>query len=130
MAKNNQQILLNFANPSLALLVAVGGLVVFVFFLVGLAIALAARYIEPPPQFGTIILLALVPLFGLILATGIILRNVRKLVRNPKEDFGELMLPEGQRRKLNAEVRELATIMGIEDELLGDLRAAYILAED
>jgi hypothetical protein len=130
MAKNNQQILLNFANPSPGLLVAVGGLVVFVLFLVGLTIALAARYIEPPPQFGVIILLALLPLFGLIVATGIILRNVRKLARNPREDFGELMLPEGQRRKLNAEVRELAAIMGLDDELLGDLRAAYILAED
>jgi len=122
--------LLNFANPSPGLLIAVGGLVVFVLFLIGLTIALATRYIEPPQQFGTIVLLALVPIFGLILATAVILRNVRKLSHDRKEDFGELMLPEGQRRKLNTEVRELAAIIGIENEQMGDLRAAYILAED
>lgn len=130
MAKNNQQFLLNFANPSPGVIIAVGGLIVFVLFLIGLTIALAARYVEPSPQFGTLVLLAVVPLFGLILATAIILRNVRRLSRNPKEDFGELMLPEAQRRKLNAEVRELAALIGIEKEQMGDLRAAYILAED
>jgi hypothetical protein len=130
MAKNNQQILLNFANPSPGILVAVGGLVVFVLFLIGLSVALALKYVEPMPQLGTIVLLVLVPLFGLMLATAVILRNARQLSRNPKEDFGELMLPEAQRRKLNAEVRELAAVIGIEGEQMGDLRAAYILAED
>ena len=130
MAKNNQQFLLNFANPSPGVIIAIGGLIVFVLFLVGLIIALATKYFEPPPQFGTLVLLAIVPIFGLILATAIILRNVRRLSRNLKEDFGELMLPEAQRRKLNGEVRELAAIIGIEKEQFGDLRAAYILAED
>ena len=130
MAKNNQQILLNFGNPSPGVLIAVGGLIVFVLFLIGLAVALAMKYIEPASQFGTIVLLVLVPLFGLILATAIILKNARQLARNPKEDFGELMLPEAQRRKLNAEVREIAALIGIGSEQLGDLRAAYILAED
>jgi hypothetical protein len=130
MAKNNQQILLNFANPSPGILVAVGGLVVFVLFLIGLTGALALKYVEPMPQLGTIVLLVLVPLFGLMLATAVILRNARQLSRNPKEDFGELMLPEAQRRKLNTEVRELAAVIGIEGEQMGDLRAAYILAED
>ncbi|HEX8736114.1 MAG TPA: hypothetical protein VF721_12375 [Pyrinomonadaceae bacterium] len=130
MARNNQQFLLNFANPSPRVLIAIGGLIVFVLFLIGLTIALATKYVEPPPQFGTLVLLALVPLFGLILATAIILRNARQLARNLKEDFGELMLPESQRRKLNAEVRELAAVIGIGQEQIGDLRAAYILAED
>jgi hypothetical protein len=130
MAKNNQQFLLNFSNPSPGLIIAVGGMVVFVLFLIGLAIALAAKYVEPQPQFGALVLLALVPLFGLILATAIILRNARQLSRNLKEDFGELMLPEAQRRKLNAEVYEIADVIGIGKEQLGDLRAAYILAED
>jgi hypothetical protein len=130
MAKNNQQILLNFSNPSPGVLAAVGGLVIFVLFLIGLAVALALKYVEPPPEPGTIVLLVLVPLSGLILATTVILRNARRLSRNPKEDFGELMLPEAQRRKLNSEVRELAAIIGIESEQMGDLRAAYILAED
>ncbi|HEX9962990.1 MAG TPA: hypothetical protein VGB00_18805 [Pyrinomonadaceae bacterium] len=130
MAKNNQQILLNFANPSPGILIAVGGLVVFVLFLIGLSVALALKYVEPPPQSGTIVLLVLVPLFGLILATAIILKNSRQFSRNPKEDFVELMLPEAQRRKLNAEVREIAALIGIGGEQLGDLRAAYILAED
>jgi hypothetical protein len=130
MAKNNQQILLNFANPSPGMIVAVGGMVVFVLFLIALAIALALKYVEPPPQLGAIVLLALVPLTGLFLATAIILRNARTLSRNPKEDFAELMLPEAQRRKLNAEVREIAAIIGIDGEQMGDLRAAYILAED
>lgn len=130
MGKNNQQILLNFANPSPGVIIAVGGMIVFVLFLIGLAIALALKYVEPSPQFGTLVLLALLPLFGLVLASAIILRNARRLARNPKEDFAELMLPEAQRRKLNSEVRELASVIGIEGEQLGDLRAAYILAED
>ncbi|HLM01732.1 MAG TPA: hypothetical protein VK400_11810 [Pyrinomonadaceae bacterium] len=130
MAKNNQQFLLNFSNPSPGVVAAVGGLVVFVLFLIGLTIAVATRYIEPPPQFGALVLLALVPVFGLIFATAIILRNVRQLSRSLREDFGDLMLPEAQRRKLNAEVAEIAAVLGIGKEQMGDLRAAYILAED
>jgi hypothetical protein len=130
MARKNQQILLNFANPTPALLAAVGGLVVFVLFLVGVALAVAARVLEPSPQSGTIILLVLLPVFGLVLGTAVILRNAQKLTRGAKEDFWELMLPESQRRRLNAEVRELAAILGIGREQFGDLRAAYVLAED
>ena len=122
--------MLNFDNPSSGLLIAVGGLVVFVLFLIGLAIALVTKFTDPSPSLGTIFLLTLVPLFGLILGTAIILKNARQLSRNPREDFGELMLPEAQRRRLNAEVQEIASFIGIEDEQIGDLRAAYILAED
>lgn len=128
--KNNQQILLNFANPSRGLLLAVGGLVVFVLLLVGVAIALATRFVEPQNQFATILLLIILPLAGLALATILILRSAQKFGRNPNDDFCQLMLPDRQQRKLNAAVRELGTIMGIADAQIGDLRAAYILAED
>lgn len=133
MAGKNQQILLDFANPTPGLLAAIGGLVVFVLFLIGLAAALAMRYLEPESQTGAVILLLLLPLGGLILGTFVILRNAQSFAAfggGAKEDFGELMLPESQRRKLNADVRELAAILGIGNEQLGDLRAAYILAED
>ena len=58
------------------------------------------------------------------------MRNARKLVSEPKEDFAELMLPEGQRRKLNAEVREIAALMGIEERFAGRFAGGVYLAED
>ena len=128
--KENQPIHLNLANPSPGIILAVGGLVVFVLFLVGLSVALTLRFIEPTQQMKIALLVIALPVTGLAGATFAILRNARKLARNPKEDFWELMLPEDQRRKLNAQVRELAEILGIENDQISDLRAAYILAED
>lgn len=130
MAKDNNPIQLNLANPSPALMVAVGGLVVFVLFLVGLAVALALKFVEPSQQTRTIALLLCLPLAGLGAATWTILRNAKRLSRTSEDGFWELMLPEGQRRKLNSQVRELAAVMGIGTDQLSDLRAAYILAED
>lgn len=38
--------------------------------------------------------------------------------------------PEVQRQSVNLEVRELARLLGVEDDQLGDLLSAYIVAED
>lgn len=130
MAKNNSPIQLNLTKPSPALIVAIGGLVVFVLFLIGLSIALALKFVEPAQQSKTIFLLLALPLVGLAGATFTILRGAKKFSRSAQDDFWEIMLPEGQRRKLNSQVRELAAVMGIGSEQLSDLRAAYILAED
>jgi di/tricarboxylate transporter len=128
--KENQPVHLNLTSPSPGVIVAVGGLAFFVLFLIGLAIALTFRFIEPTQQTRIILLVTALPLVGLAGATFVILRNARKLARADGEDFWELMLPEEQRRKLNAQVHELAAILGIGSEQFSDLRAAYILAED
>lgn len=130
MANQNQPIHLDFSKPSPLLIGVVGGLAVLVLFLIGVAIALTMKFVEPSAQTRTIFLVTLLPLLGLAASTLVILRNTNKLSQNLRDDFWELMLPENQRRKLNNQVRELSAILGIAKEQLGDLRAAYILAED
>ena len=119
-------------NPSRNFLAVVVVLVIFVLLLISLSIALALNYFEASKQTMIVALIVLLPFAGLVLATGFIYRHSQRLFALSKyEDLIlELMPPDNQRRKLNGQVAELASVMSITEEQLGDLRAAYILAED
>ncbi|MET0753918.1 MAG: hypothetical protein ABWZ66_11115 [Pyrinomonadaceae bacterium] len=132
MAKIDKPIALDTANPSRNFLTVVIVLIVFVLLLISLSVALALNYFDTTKQTAVVVTIVLLPFAGLILATGFIYRHSQRLFTLSKYEGILLQLapPDSQRRRLNAEVIELAAAMDISDEQLGDLRAAYILAED
>lgn len=132
MAKTDKPVLVNTSSLSRNFLAVAAVLIIFVLFLISLSIAFAVNYFEASKQFFILAFLISVPLIGLIAALIFIYRHSRKLFASTKneENFSRLMSPENQRRRLNAEVKELAVLMNVAEENLGDLRAAYILAED
>ncbi len=128
--KQNQTLHINFSNPRMALVFIIIFLLAFVASLIGLAIFLTLRFVEIEAQNRTILLIVCLPIVGLALATFLILQKSEKILKNKREEFWQLMSPEAQKRKLNAETRELARILGMEKEELSYVRAAYVLAED
>lgn len=132
MSKAEKPIALDTANPSRNFLTVVIVLVVFVLLLISLSVALALNYFDTTKQTAVVVTIILLPFAGLILATGFIYRHSQRLFTLSKYEGMLLQLapPESQRRRLNAEVVELAAAMDISDEQMSDLRAAYILAED
>jgi hypothetical protein len=107
-------------------------LVVFVLFLMSLSIALTVNYFDSSKQIGIIAVVVLLPLAGLIFGIVLIYRHSQRLLALSKDEglISHPMPPESQRRRLNEEVRKLAIEMNVPYEQFGDLRAAYILAED
>jgi hypothetical protein len=132
MAKTDKPIQLDTANPTRNFLTVIVLMVVFVLFLIGLSVAIALSYFDASKQTAVAAAIILLPFAGLILATGFIYRHSQRLFALSKYEGLILQLapPESQRRRLNAEVTELAAAMDISEEQMGDLRAAYILAED
>ena len=132
MEKADKPIHLDTANPSRNLAAVVAVLIVFVLFLISLSLALAFNYFEASKQTAVAAAIILLPFAGLIVATGFIYRHSQRLFALSKyEDLIlQVMSPDRQRRRLNEEVRELALAMNIDADQMGDLRAAYILAED
>ena len=129
---SKKPVILNTVNPSRNFLAVVVVLIVFVLLLISLSVALSLNYFDVSKQIGIVALLVFLPFAGLIFATGFIFRHSQRLFALSKNDgmLSQLMSPENQRRKLNNEIIELAKLMDIPEEQLGDLRAAYILAED
>lgn len=132
MAKTDKPVLLNTGNSSRNFFAVMVVLAVFVLFLISLSVALAWNYFEASKQFFIAAVLAAIPLAGLIAASIFIYRHSQRLFASTRneENFSRLMPPESQRRKLNAQVKEIAAVMNLPEENMGDLRAAYILAED
>jgi phosphate/sulfate permease len=132
MARTDKPILLNTSNPSRNFLTVAVVLAVFVLFLISFSVALALNYFDPSKQFFIFALLVSIPLIGLLAAVVFIYRHSQRLFASSRneENFSRVMPPESQRRKLNSGVKELAKVMNVAEENLGDLRAAYILAED
>jgi phosphate/sulfate permease len=128
--KQNQTLHINLSNPRAALVFIVIFLSAFVASLIGLAVFLTFRLVEIEAQNRTILLVVCLPIVGLALATFLILQKSEKILKNKHEEFWQLMLPEEQKRKLNAEARELGKILGMKEEELSYVRAACVLAED
>jgi hypothetical protein len=132
MAKRNERSLSNYLSPAKNHLIPITILVIVACFSVGLAIAFGSQYLENLQRWALIIFLIVFSTLGLLVSTWLILRHSRKLAVGQKDDsmYWQIMLPESQRRKLNAEVKELGAIMNIPPQQLGDLRSAYVVAED
>ncbi len=132
MAKRNERSVSNSLSPAKNHLIPITILIIFACLSVGLAIAFGSQFLENAQRWVLIIFLIIFSTFGLLVSTWLILRHSRKLAVGQKDDsmYWQIMLPESQRRKLNAEVKELGTIMNIPPQQLGDLRSAYVVAED
>lgn len=115
----------NFARPTPNYLLLVCGAAVALGLLIGLAMALAAR-----DWILTSILIA--SAFGLAVFIWLNLRRVKSLesAERVKNLDWEIALPGSQKYKLSGEVRELASLMNVSDERIGDLLSAYVVAED
>jgi hypothetical protein len=132
MAKRNERSLSNYLSPAKNHLIPITILVIFACLSGGLAIAFGSQHLENLQRWALIIFLIVFSTLGLLVSTWLILRHSRKLAVGQKDDsmYWQIMLPESQRRKLNAEVKELGAIMNIPPQQLGDLRSAYVVAED
>jgi len=76
--------------------------------------------------------LVLFSVAGVATVTWLLIRHSRQLAfgETDRKIEWKTTSPEKQKRKLNAEVRELASLLGIDASHIGDIRAAYIVAED
>ncbi len=130
MAKDDKPQVFELANPSRKVLIAVGGLIFFVLFLIAVSVALAVKFLEPAFQFVTIILLLSIPVFGLSLATWLVFRNLQTLSRNNKNDVWQLMSLEDQKRKFGDKVRKVSANTTMAEEQIKNLQIDYLAAED
>ena len=132
MAKRNERSLSNSLSPAKNHLIPITILIIIACLSGGLALAFGSQFLENAQRWALIIFLIVFSTFGLIVSTWLVLRHSRKLAVGQKDDamYWQIMLPESQRRKLNAEVKELGAIMNIPPQQLGDLRSAYVVAED
>jgi hypothetical protein len=78
---------------------------------------------------AVVVLLAFLGAIGLIYLNSRQSRKARTAQRNEQLRW-EIALPEVQRQNLNIEISELGRILEVEDEQMGDLLSAYIVAED
>ncbi|MCS6873105.1 MAG: hypothetical protein N2Z23_05265 [Pyrinomonadaceae bacterium] len=128
MSKATETLQIVFSSKSL--LIAVFLLLVFLLCLIAFSVALINKYADPALQKHAILLVIFLPLLGFAVAVLILWQNIEKLVRSKFDQVVKLMPPEAQRKKLNDQVYELASILEITGDDLSNLRAAYVLAED
>ena len=132
MTTKNKGSLVDFVNPSRNYLTLIVVLIGLVCLAVGLTFAFSSQNLDSTQRWFFIIFLISFPIIGLTMSVWLILRHFRKLsVSESDDEIGwRIMSPENQQRKLNLEVNELASIMGIPETQMSDLRSAYIVAED
>lgn len=77
-------------------------------------------------------LMIIFPNLAATAAIWLIMQNMRRITARENDSVlnWKIMPPESQRRKLNEEISELASILAIPPDQFGDLRSAYIVAED
>jgi hypothetical protein len=130
MAKQNDRSLLNYLSSSKLFLILIILLIAIICLSLGISLAFAD--LDLTQRWLLIACLIIFPIVSLIFCTWLILANSRKYLvgKNDDEMVWQTMLPEAQQRKLNVEINELATILQIPSQQIGDLRSAYIVAED
>jgi hypothetical protein len=127
-----ERALSNFFSPSQNHLILIVGLIALACLIVGLALAFASASLDTAQRWFLLAFLIIFPVAGLAVSLWLILRHHRKLTVSAEDENinWQLSSPEQQRESLNAEVVELGASLGIPKQQLGDLRSAYIVAED
>ena len=125
MIKQNERTLVNFARPAPNFLVLAAGTIALICLLIGLISTLSTRNYGLSGLF-------LLSIGGLVFFLWTNLNQWKRISagESNKNLAWEIELPESQRQKLNSEVINLAKILDISQEQLGDLLSAYIVAED
>ena len=115
------------------------GLILVVCLAAGLVLAFASESLDAIQRWALIIFLMLFAvcglvfsLFGATASEWLTMREWRKLkaLENKDKFAWDVLPPLAQRRKLTAEVKELAEILEVPNEHLSDLLSAYVVAED
>ncbi len=127
-----ERALSNFFSPSQNHLILIVGLIVFACLISGAALAFASASLDTGQRWLLLVFVILFPVLGLAISLWLILRHHRKLTVSAEDDNirWQLTGPDEQRKNLNAEVIELAAALGLPKQQIGDLRSAYIVAED
>jgi hypothetical protein len=127
-----ERALSNFFSPSQNHLILVVGLIALTCLSAGSALTFASASLDAAQRWLLLTFLILFPVLGLTISIWLILRHHRKLTVSAEDEQIDWQLtePDEQRNSLNAEVIELAATLGIPKQQLGDLRSAYIVAED
>lgn len=128
MNRQSKTIYLNFTRLNLPLALRIAFLVAIL--LIITSIVLIISYADPSLR-GQLVALALVlPLIGMAVAFLFLKQQLKRLSYKVTNEAWELMLPEEQKQRLNAQVHELASALNLKGEDLSNLKAAYVLAED
>ncbi len=115
------------------------GLILVVCIAAGLVLAFASNSLDAIQRWALIIFLMLFAvcglvfsLFGATASEWLTMREWRKMkaLENKEKIAWDVLPPLAQRRKLTAEVKELAEILDVPNEHLSDLLSAYVVAED
>jgi Holliday junction resolvase-like predicted endonuclease len=132
MSKRNESSLSGSLSPTKNHLIPITVLIIAACLSCGVAIGFGSQHLENLQRWVLITFFMVFAAVGLFVSIWLILRHSRKLAVGQIDESAcwQVMLPESQRRKLNAEVKELGAIMNIPPQQLGDLRSAYIVAED
>ena len=125
MSKSLQRPLSNFAAPATNYALIVIGGFILICLVTGTVMAIRAGNGALTGVFAAAILGAVALIF-------LNLRQSRKLAIGAKNEQirWETALPDIQRQDLNIEISELGRILEVEDEQMGDLLSAYLVAED
>jgi len=127
-----ERALSNFFSPSQNHLILIVGLIALTCLITGSALTFASGSLDAAQRWLLLMFLILFPVVGLTASVWLILRHHRKLTVSAGDEKIDWQLtePDEQKNKLNAEVIELAATLGIPKQQIGDLRSAYIVAED
>ena len=98
--------------------------------LAGLLIAGLAMAIRAQELVSAILFLAAAAVLAILVLVHLAEKRRLAAVDDRKFIHWDAAMPELQRQNVNVEVRELAKVLAIDDEQLGDLLSAYIVAED
>ncbi len=132
MAVKNRSSLFDFVGPARNYLAFIIGFIGLVCVAACISFAFTSASLGQNQRWLFIGFLVLFPIVGLTVSVWLILKHFRKLAVAERDDSlsWQIMSPEKQQRKLNAEVNELARIMSVPEDQMSDLRSAYIVAED
>lgn len=107
-------------------------LIVLVALAIGVALAYGSANLSYGQSWFLIVVLAIFAFFGVGNVTWLIVRHGKRLqvARYDHTIEWKTSSPEKQKRRLGAEVLELASALNLPREQLADLRSAFIVAED
>jgi hypothetical protein len=125
MIKQNERTLVNFARPAPNFLVLAAETIALICLVIGLISTLSTQNYGLSGLF-------LLSIGGLAFFLWTNLNQWKRITvsESNKNLSWDIELPESQRKKLNHEVINLAKVLEISQEQLGDLLSAYIVAED
>jgi len=132
MTENKNSSLIESINPVRNYLVLIFAFAVLVCLSIVFLLAVVGSILDPMQTWVLIIFLAGFSIFSLVVIAWIVLKHAKALaIASNDQSIGwENVSPESQKKALNDEVNELASIMNVPVEQLNDLRSAYIVAED